>query len=98
MSTTITNPQIVRRESHNGDEVASISFKAGHRTYFFDIRSTRDGDYYLTISESRRSLEGDGGYIRSKLFLYKEDFDRFEDALRSAIGFIRSEKHCGRSF
>lgn len=73
------------------DEITSKSFKAGHRTYFFDIKSTREGDYYLTISESRKNLD-DRGYVRSKIFLYKEDFDRFEETLHDAISFIRAVK------
>lgn len=74
------------------DEITSKSFKAGHRTYFFDVKSTRDGDYYLTISESRKNLDDDG-YVRSKIFLYKEDFDRFEEALHDTISFIRAVKN-----
>lgn len=77
--------------AQRNDEITSKSFKAGHRTYFFDVKSTREGDYYLTISESRRNLD-DSGYVRSKIFLYKEDFDRFEDTLHDVISFIRAVK------
>ncbi len=68
--------------------------KAGRRTYFFDVRATRAGDYFLTITESRKITVPNGScvYDRHEIFLYKEDFDKFADALDKAIGFIKQNK------
>lgn len=78
-----------------GDPVMAKSVKAGRRTYFFDVRATRAGDYFLTITESRKTTASNGSsiYERHKMFLYKEDFDKFADALDEAIGFIKQNKH-----
>lgn len=61
--------------------------RAGKRTYFFDVRSTRSKDYYLTITESKRKYNDDGSYFyqKHKIFLYKEDFEKFTGALSDAI-------------
>ena len=77
-------------ENENSEEVYSKSIRAGHRTYFFDVKSTRGGDYYLTITESRRKQARDGSmtYDKHKIYLYKEDFEKFTDALTEIIGFI----------
>jgi len=76
----------------NGGELFSKPVKAGKRTYFFDVKSTRGNDYYLTITESKKRLGDDGKfyYEKHKLFLYKEDFDKFSDGLQEAIAFIRA--------
>ena len=73
-----------------GDQVLSKSIKAGRRTYFFDVKSTRGGDYFLTITESRKVNQADGSttFDRHKIFLYKEDFDKFTECLSSVIDFI----------
>jgi hypothetical protein len=69
------------------DEVYSKRVPAGRRTYFFDVKATRSGeDYFITITESKRSGER---YEKHKVFLYKEDFGKFAAALHEAIGFIR---------
>lgn len=74
------------------DEVYSKRVKAGKRTYFFDVKQTRSEDHYITITESKRKHKGDDVYYeKHKLFLYKEDFDKFEDALNETIGHIKSE-------
>ncbi len=73
------------------DEIFSRAVRAGKRTYFFDVKSTRKGEYYLTITESKRKFNNDQGkfyYEKFKLFLYKEDFDKFKNALGETIGFI----------
>ena len=60
------------------------------RTYFFDVRRTRGDDYYLTLTESTRRFEGDG-YERHKILLYKEDFNRFLEALEETVNYIKTE-------
>ena len=71
----------------NRDEVYAIAVRAGKRTYFFDVRATRKNDYYLTITESKKNFSDDGSisYQKHKLFLYKEDFEKFSDALNDAF-------------
>ncbi|MEO8711743.1 MAG: DUF3276 family protein [Parafilimonas sp.] len=73
------------------DSVYSKRIKAGkRRTYFFDVRETRGNDFYLTITESRKRFN-DGGYDRHKLFLYKEDFNKFIKALNEAVDYVKTE-------
>lgn len=73
------------------ESVYSNKVKAGRRrTYFFDVRRTKGDDYYLTLTESTKRFNGDG-YERHKIFLYKEDFHRFRDALNETIEHIKSE-------
>ena len=73
------------------ESVYSKRIKAGkRRTYFFDVRATRGNDYYLTITESRKRFN-DGGYDRHKLFLYKEDFNKFTKALTEAVDYVKTE-------
>lgn len=74
------------------EQIYSKRVRAGKRTYFFDVRSTRANDYYLTITESRRHPQGDGfTYEKHKLFLYKEDFDKFIEALQSSVNHVKTE-------
>ncbi len=73
------------------ESVYSKRIKAGkRRTYFFDVRETRGSDYYLTITESRKRFDSDG-YDRHKIFLYKEDFNKFAKGLVEAIDFVKTE-------
>lgn len=73
------------------ESVYSKRIKAGkRRTYFFDVRSTRGNDYYLTITESRKRFNDDG-YDRHKLFLYKEDFNKFIKGLNEAVDYVKTE-------
>ena len=73
------------------ESVYSKRIKAGkRRTYFFDVRATRGNDYYLTITESRKRFN-DNGYDRHKLFLYKEDFNKFVKALSEAVDYVKTE-------
>jgi hypothetical protein len=78
-------------ESAGRDEIHSKAVRAGKRTYFFDVKATRRNDYYLTITESKKRFNRDGKffYEKHKLFLYKEDFDKFADSLKEIIEFIR---------
>lgn len=73
-----------KRESN---DIYSNAVRAGKRTYFFDVRSTRKQDYYLTITESKRLYNEDGSYSykKHKIFIYKEDFEKFGDALKDAF-------------
>ena len=73
------------------EEIHSKAVRAGKRTYFFDVKATRRNDYYLTITESKKRFNRDGKffYEKHKLFLYKEDFDKFSDSLKEIIEFIR---------
>ena len=73
-------------------EIYSQRVRAGKRTYFFDIKSTRSNDYYLTITESKRRYKDEGYfYEKHKIFLYKEDFDKFLEALKETIGHVKTE-------
>jgi hypothetical protein len=73
-------------------EIFSKRVKAGKRTYFFDVKSTRSEDYYLTITESKRKPKGDGfTYEKHKIFLYKEDFSKFVKALNESVDHIKDE-------
>ncbi len=74
------------------DELYSERVRAGKRTYFFDVRSTRGGDYYVTITESKKVFNDDGFYYQKhKIFLYKEDFNKFQDAMNSTLGHVKDE-------
>lgn len=73
------------------DSVYSKRIRAGkRRTYFFDVRATRGNDYFLTITESRKRFD-DNGYDRHKIFLYKEDFNKFLKALGEAIDYVKTD-------
>ena len=76
------------------EEIYSKSVRSGRRTYFFDVRSTRADDYYLTITESKRDFNEDGSpfYKKHKIYLYKEDFASFKDSLSQVSEFIIKEK------
>ena len=78
----------------NRDEIFSKSLRAGRRTYFFDVRSTRADDYYLTITESKKHTNEDGSayYKKHKIFLYKEDFTEFSSILNEMTEYVISEK------
>ena len=82
-------------EEHNEnvrEEIFSERVRAGKRTYFFDVKSTRSNDYYLTITESKRRYKEDGyTYEKHKIFLYKEDFDKFVTALNSTVSHVKDE-------
>ena len=73
-------------------EIYSKRVRAGKRTYFFDVKSTRSNDYYLTITESMRRFKDDGFvYEKHKIFLYKEDFDKFLEALKETVGYVKTD-------
>jgi len=78
-------------DNQNKQEIFSKSVRAGKRTYFFDVKATRRNDYYLTITESKKRFGRDGKsfYEKHKIFLYKEDFDKFAEGLTEVIDFIK---------
>lgn len=78
-------------QERGGDDVFSKPVRAGKRTYFFDVKATKGNDYYLTITESKRRIERDGRYVydKHKIFLYKEDFDKFAEGLQEVVAYIK---------
>ena len=81
-------------ENKAQEEIYSKVVRAGKRTYFFDVRATRAEDYYLTITESKKFFNDDGSshYKKHKIYLYKEDFEKFKDAFSEVIGYIVDAK------
>ena len=75
----------------NREDIYSNAVRAGKRTYFFDAKATRNEDYYLTITESKKRYDKEGNYTfeKHKIFLYKEDFDKFSEGLMEAIGVLK---------
>jgi hypothetical protein len=81
-------------DSKFNQEIHSRVVRAGKRTYFFDVKTTRNDEYYLTITESKKKFS-DGGkfhYEKHKIFLYKEDFEKFADSLNEMIGYIQQNQ------
>ena len=76
------------------EEIFSKVLRAGRRTYFFDVRSTKAGDYYLTLTESKKFTNEDGSfhYKKHKIYLYKEDFSEFSNILSEMTNYVISEK------
>ena len=83
-----------RPDSKFNQEIHSQVVRAGKRTYFFDVKSTRNEEYYLTITESKKRFEDNGNfhYEKHKIFLYKEDFEKFADCLQDVIGYINENQ------
>ena len=82
-------------EKQEKNEILSRSVRAGKRTYFFDVKVTKNDDKYLTITESKRKFNAENGtffYEKHKLFLYKEDFTKFQNALSGVLEFIETGK------
>lgn len=83
--------QVENGGNHNLESVYTSKVRAGkRRTYFFDVRKTKGEDYYITLTESTRKFQGEG-YERHKIFLYKEDFNRFQNGLGDAINHVKQE-------
>jgi hypothetical protein len=78
-------------ENKDREEVFSKKVRAGKRTYFFDVKATRSNDYYVTITESKKRLE-DGVFIKHKIFLYKEDFEKFSEGLLETLNYVRENQ------
>lgn len=89
-------------EQKNGrDEIYSSKVKAGKRTYFFDVKSTRSNDYYVTITESKKRYnKDDEGFVyeKHKIFLYKEDFHKFVEALNNTVNHVKNDLMPGVDF
>jgi hypothetical protein len=86
---------IIEKEERTGkEEIFTKIVRAGKRTYFFDVKATRKDDYYLTITESKKRMgkEGKFFYEKHKIFLYKEDFEKFTEGLKDAVGYIGNGK------
>ena len=82
-------------ENQDKNEVLSRAIKAGKRTYFFDVKKSRNEELYLTITESKRKFNADSGnfyYEKHKIFLFKEDFQKFQESLTEAINYINSQQ------
>lgn len=77
-------------EKREGQELYSRKIRAGKRTYYFDVKSTRGSDYFITITESKKNAS-DGSFVKHKLFLYKEDFLKFTEALHETINYVKSD-------
>ena len=73
------------------EEIYSKAVKAGKRTYFFDVKATRNNDYYLTITESKKKFDKDGSasFEKHKIFLYKEDFEKFAEGLDEVVAVVK---------
>ena len=82
------------KENYERKEIFSRSVRAGRRTYFFDVRSTKAEDYYMTITESKKFSNDDGSahYKKHKIYLYKEDFDEFSKSLKEVSDYIFEKK------
>ena len=82
------------QNDYNAEEIFSKALRAGRRTYFFDVRETKAGDYYLTITESKKFTNEDGTffYKKHKIYLYKEDFSEFNSSLKEICDFIIENK------
>ena len=76
----------------NQEEIFSKRIRAGKRTYFFDVKATRNNDYYITLTESKRSRFEDGSFVKTKIHLYKEDFSAFSEILEEMTSFILNNK------
>ncbi len=84
-----------QEDNYRDGEVFSKSVRAGKRTYFFDVKSTKSNDYYLTITESKRRFNNENGkffFEKHKLFLYKEDFEKFSAGLNESVDKIKELK------
>ncbi len=78
-------------EQKEREEVFSKKVRAGKRTYFFDVKATRSNDYYITVTESKKRLE-DGVFVKHKIFLYKEDFEKFSEGLKDTVEYIKAHQ------
>jgi hypothetical protein len=83
-----------KTDSKFNQEIHTEIVRAGKRTYFFDVKSTRNDEYYLTITESKKRFNEQGKFHfeKHKIFLYKEDFDKFADSLQDVVDYIREKQ------
>ena len=81
--------------NNNMNEIFSKSVRAGKRTYFFDVKETKSGEYYITLTESKKRLNAENGnffYEKHKVFLYKEDFEKFSEGFNSVVEYIKEHQ------
>ena len=80
-----------KEDMEERDKIYTKAVKAGKRTYFFDMKKTRNEDFYLTITESKRKVDVEGvqNFEKHKVFLYKEDFEKFTEGLTEVINYIK---------
>jgi len=97
MDETNNHDELERKER---DDIFSKVVRAGKRTYFFDVKATRQNDYYLTITESKKRFGQEGKFFfeKHKIFLYKEDFEKFAEGLTEAVDFIKNNQTDDISF
>lgn len=88
------NEGTIENDSKFREEIYSKAVRAGKRTYFFDVKSTRRDEFYLTITESKKRFESDGNFYfeKHKIFLYKEDFEKFIDGLQEVVSYIEQNQ------
>jgi len=86
--------EVRKTDSKFNQEIHTEIVRAGKRTYFFDVKSTRNDEYYLTITESKKRFNDQGKFHfeKHKIFLYKEDFDKFADSLQDVVDYIREKQ------
>jgi len=92
---------VEEHKDNQREEIFSEKVKAGKRTYFFDVKSTRSNDFYLTITESKKRFNKDNegfSYEKHKIFLYKEDFNKFMEALNNTVNHVKNELLPGVDF
>ncbi len=84
--------EVSNASDRTGEDVYSKPVRAGKRTYFFDVKATKGNDFYLTITESKRRVDsyGNFAYDKHKIFLYKEDFEKFTEGLEEVIQYIKA--------
>ena len=92
------NPDFKKEsEGEGAEEAYSKAVRAGRRTYFFDVKATRNDDYYITVTESRKKTGKDGGFTfeKHKIYLYKEDFRKFAEGFQDAVDYVvKSKPEC----
>lgn len=89
-----------RKRENARDEVFSKAVRAGKRTYFFDVKTTKRNEFYMTITESKKMFDREGRYHfeKHKLFLYKEDFEKFAEGLSEIVQYIKENSPEGTTF
>lgn len=83
----------IKMEDYNKNdrqEIFSKKIRAGKRTYFFDVKATKGNDYFITITESKKKFD-DGSFVKHKIFLYKEDFNKFIEALTDTVNHVKTD-------
>jgi len=95
----VSMDEFEKTEGYEREEIFSKAVRAGKRTYFFDVKTTRKNDYYLTITERKRRYDQNGNFQieKHKIFLYKEDFEKFTEGLSEVVEFIKNANGNGEN-